>query len=477
METSELSDISLPGLTLLETKTDARSVAMPSLPDFTLPEPSIVPEVRDNGGAEDLPKTAQSGNTDTGKLEGPEKQAQTLGEYKICSLCNVYLNSKVQADMHYSGKLHQKKLRQKALTESLASTASDMMMPVSQPGQPENTVASPPAEEKPHTYLPHCSVCGLTFTGAEQVQMHLTGARHAKKLRQLAQKQKLEEVKEEPANTSSVSAGFYCKYCDVVCTAQSQLDQHFQGSKHKNVMDAAKQATSNRLGAQPASSEAATPASAVYACPTCNVTANSEQQYLQHCSSAKHNNKLLNRPGKDKYRDHPYPNRRGAQGMANNPKNNTATKPAWGGGKWKSSSDSFNQRSTFNQRGTFNNNSVRPGRGRGRGTGRGRGRGWGMQSDNRPNTSFGNAHTSQTSYSAMQGSFGGGYDRSTMDKIWGASNASLGGGTGRSWQGDSKASSQEQKQWGSSNMLVDPYGMPDLDSFVRESSSKDQTNF
>ena len=33
--------------------------------------------------------------------------------------------------------------------------------------------------------MPHCDICGLTFTAMSQAKMHLSGARHAKKLRQL----------------------------------------------------------------------------------------------------------------------------------------------------------------------------------------------------------------------------------------------------------------------------------------------------
>ncbi|XP_022081041.1 zinc finger protein 346-like [Acanthaster planci] len=503
MEPSDLPDFSLPDIILPESSPPEPDISttsdlMPSLADFTLPEPRSIPQVLDGAGVSCQQDAVQSG-PEAGKLEGPEKNAQTLGEFKMCKICHIYLNSKTQADMHYAGKVHQKKLRQQALAESLAIIAPDIVPPVT---PPNSSSPSAPAKEKSIPLLPHCSVCGLTFTGLGEVQTHLTGARHARKLRELAEKEKLEQAqKEKPVNPSSVPDCFYCKHCDVVCTSQTQLDQHFSGSKHKYVMEAAKNAASCRLTTPPTTAtEAEMPASTVYACPPCNVTANSEQQYLQHCASVKHKNKLQNRPGKGKFRDQPYPKRQGAQGKANSP-SNTANRSSLGRGNWtKSSSDSFNPKSSFNA--CRGNGSAGPSRGRGRGTGMpaksqlnsllsnfgggysrsATGDSWSVGNRSAVGDSWGTGNRSAMDNSwgfsnrrAMGNSWGTG-NRSTVGDSWGTDNniaanvSSRGGGRGRGWQ-------QQPKQWGGTQSMPGRSGIPGLeDNFVRQ-SFKEQDNY
>ncbi|XP_055502226.1 zinc finger matrin-type protein 3 isoform X2 [Leucoraja erinacea] len=111
-----------------------------------------------------------------------------------CKLCNVSLNSTQQAQAHYQGKNHSKKLRNYYAGHQCVS-ASKMTHPVDQP----STQLIPPASQSGSskttsrvilaTANDYCKLCDASFSSPAVAQAHYQGKNHAKRLR-LAEAQK-----------------------------------------------------------------------------------------------------------------------------------------------------------------------------------------------------------------------------------------------------------------------------------------------
>ncbi|KAK6628000.1 hypothetical protein RUM44_010482 [Polyplax serrata] len=90
----------------------------------------------------------------------------------------------------------------------------------------------------------HCDICSLTVNSAQQLEFHLSGAKHKKKI---AKANFLESVNygcndiigvQEPALLPKKSRKeepktVTCKTCNVVMNSQNQYDQHLGSKKHK----------------------------------------------------------------------------------------------------------------------------------------------------------------------------------------------------------------------------------------------------
>ncbi|XP_033647504.1 uncharacterized protein LOC117306996 isoform X2 [Asterias rubens] len=284
----------------------------PSLSNFTLPDPSSVPPVIDDtdrgqqtdtlaSNIEEVTQAIEGEHADL--LTGPERESKTYGRFKNCDICQVVMNSAAQAEMHYGGKTHQKKLRR--IAEMKADSDTDEIL-----SSGFSILPSTSSTAKGLT-MPHCDICGLTFTAMSQAKMHLSGVRHAKKLRQLnlSAKEEIAVPSESIGSTQKEKEALVCTICETICTSWLQLEQHRQGSKHKSVVDAVISAEGSRLAAS--SSNVNSEPETNFACASCNVSTNSEQQYLQHMGSQRHRNKLLHNE-RESNRHRPYPTKQDA---------------------------------------------------------------------------------------------------------------------------------------------------------------------
>ncbi len=118
---------------------------------------------------------------------------------------------------------------------------------------------------------------------------------------------------------------FFCQICKVAATSQQQFDMHLQGKAHK-ARSATGQATpSKKPAATPIVKKPVTPGEAsanviknkltkspedrdysqfrtpsgLYYCASCNLSLNSENQFVQHIGSKKHRSKQLQRLPRD----------------------------------------------------------------------------------------------------------------------------------------------------------------------------------
>nr|XP_044992045.1 zinc finger protein 385D isoform X2 [Jaculus jaculus] len=165
--------------------------------------------------------------------------------FTLCTVCNIQLNSAAQAQIHYNGKSHQKRLKQlshEMLKSDNGGTCQSpalpaLVRPTAPPLQPSldlkpflpfpldtaaavnlfpNFNAMDPIQKAVinHTFgvpLPHrrkqiisCNICQLRFNSDSQAAAHYKGTKHAKKLKALEamkNKQKCATAKETPKAT------------------------------------------------------------------------------------------------------------------------------------------------------------------------------------------------------------------------------------------------------------------------------------
>uniref|UniRef100_A0A4W4HPC6 Zinc finger matrin-type protein 3 n=1 Tax=Electrophorus electricus TaxID=8005 RepID=A0A4W4HPC6_ELEEL len=98
-----------------------------------------------------------------------------------CKLCNVTLNSAQQAQAHYQGKNHSKKLRN-------FHAGSQQLPPIRIPEEVEQSRSSPPSENGPGRVIlatenDYCKLCDASFSSPAVAHAHYQGKNHAKKLR------------------------------------------------------------------------------------------------------------------------------------------------------------------------------------------------------------------------------------------------------------------------------------------------------
>ncbi|KAK1897244.1 Zinc finger matrin-type protein 3 [Dissostichus eleginoides] len=134
---------------------------------------------------------------DEGSLLGMEEQDDSLGELckpLYCKLCNVTLNSAQQAQAHYQGKNHNKKLRN-FYASSQQPPATRIPEVLEAAGQtslssgPNDSDAGRQAQYKGATRVilatenDYCKLCDASFSSLAVAQAHYQGKNHAKKLR------------------------------------------------------------------------------------------------------------------------------------------------------------------------------------------------------------------------------------------------------------------------------------------------------
>ncbi|XP_066594846.1 zinc finger protein 346-like [Prorops nasuta] len=139
-----------------------------------------------------------------------------------------------------------------------------------------------------------CDDCELLFTSQAVLDTHLQGARHAKTMRSKNIMASLEET-EVPFSKDQETNGLKCNICNVSLNSIQQLQTHLNGSRHKrkvlkgewkgnglNASDNSVLSTTSKAQ----DSIAKTPV--ILSCDLCNKVFNSLMQYDMHMRSKKH---------------------------------------------------------------------------------------------------------------------------------------------------------------------------------------------
>ncbi|XP_063984322.1 zinc finger protein 385B-like [Diachasmimorpha longicaudata] len=145
--------------------------------------------------------------------------------------------------------------------------------------------------------LVRCNDCDLCFTSQTVLDAHLQGARHAKQIRSKVIMASLEETK--VAFTKDQEAnGLKCNVCNVCLNSIQQLQTHLNGNRHKKkVMKGTWTETDeDEKSKDPPAPEVMPPPTptkgALLSCNTCNKFFNSQAQYDVHIASKKHTHKI-----------------------------------------------------------------------------------------------------------------------------------------------------------------------------------------
>ncbi|XP_021835329.2 uncharacterized protein [Spinacia oleracea] len=217
-------------------------------------------------------------------MEEEKSQVQPMDEKKSlvtkkweCSLCQLSVTSEALLKSHLQGKKHKAK---EAVTIS-GNTASNIstdsysvensMQPMEQlvgqvqpmeqmvsqvqtteeeksqvlPVDEETSQVQPMEEEKSKVQLTEekkslvakkweCSLCQLSVTSETLLKSHLQGKKHKAKEAKLGVGQGMSGNCGEPAKEKNVDAKkWYCSLCQVSAASEKNLNDHFQGKKHK----------------------------------------------------------------------------------------------------------------------------------------------------------------------------------------------------------------------------------------------------
>ncbi|XP_043392715.1 zinc finger protein 385C isoform X2 [Chelonia mydas] len=408
-----------------------------------------------------LPHPAEN-RTHLAETAGSQSEQRTKREKKhqsftLCEVCNIQLNSPAQAQIHYNGKSHQKRLKQlnkgKVPTgQGPSGHSSPLLASLSIPGRPLH----PPLDIKhfltfrlngtsPLNLFPNfntmdpvqkavinhtfgvpsplkkkqfisCNICHLRFNSANQAEAHYKGHKHARRLKAIEavkNKQKtavatsrdipadfpatldvsgdphstvqangllglkepdtecsslmltptseassaelsgsvpalvsppVSELSEGPSDATSVASlpapgaetpaaesgggsigsapdrgkegkkskqHLYCPTCKVTVNSASQLEAHNTGAKHKSMLEG--QTTQMRRGRGKVIPRAGHKSKRIgnkgsihiqnkaFHCQVCEIYVNSETQLKQHVSSRRHRDRLAGKPPKPKY--------------------------------------------------------------------------------------------------------------------------------------------------------------------------------
>ncbi|XP_061446888.1 zinc finger protein 385C isoform X2 [Rhineura floridana] len=390
------------------------------------------------------------------------KREKKHSSFTLCEVCNIQLNSAVQAQIHYNGKSHQKRLKQlnkgKVLpSQGPASHNSSLLTSLPIPGRSLHSPldikhfltfrlnGAPPLNLFPnfntmdpvqkavinHTFgVPNllkkkqfisCNICHLRFNSANQAEAHYRGHKHARRLKAIEavkSKQKtadsrsssqdkpaadfnttldlsgdtsngnaapskgllgLNQPTAEPCSlmlmspveestaelrsgilslvsppasepsegapdTASVASSsaapgaetpatesdrpissvsdmekegkknkqhLYCPTCKVTVNSASQLDAHNSGAKHKSMLEGqavlprrGRGKILSRVGHKPkriGSKGRLSIQNKAFQCQVCEIFVNSETQLNQHMNSRRHKDRLAGKPPKPKY--------------------------------------------------------------------------------------------------------------------------------------------------------------------------------
>ncbi|XP_056404814.1 zinc finger protein 385C isoform X4 [Hyla sarda] len=249
-----------------------------------------------------------------------------------CNICHLRFNSLNQAEAHYKGHKHARKLRalenarhkQKQhggrdraslppvdtkrntdpLTEGL-DTRSVMGRLSEAEGSPRTPTPEPSSADQEEE-------CGSPEASDSSPEVMDTGPL-------------VPDVPYSPEKASEDSCAspqdsekerknrehLYCATCKVTVNSASQLEAHNAGAKHKSILEG--QSTHQRRGRGKALNRAARKTKRIgnkasiglqnkaFHCPVCEIHVNSETQLKQHMSSRRHKDRLAGKPPKPKY--------------------------------------------------------------------------------------------------------------------------------------------------------------------------------
>ncbi|KAM5280008.1 zinc finger protein 385B isoform 3-T3 [Ctenodactylus gundi] len=236
----------------------------------------------------------------------PPKKKQVIS----CNVCQLRFNSDSQAEAHYKGSKHAKKVKALEATknkpkmvpskDSAKANPSCSITPI--PGN-----SSDKSEDKGKLKATSSSQASVSEGGSFLLKPGTAplppGAATCPSKSTNGAPGSVTESEEEKAKKL-----LYCSLCKVAVNSLSQLEAHNTGSKHKTMVEARNGAGPIKSYPRPGSrlklqngSKGSGLQNKTFHCEICDVHVNSEIQLKQHISSRRHKDRVAGKPLKPKY--------------------------------------------------------------------------------------------------------------------------------------------------------------------------------
>eukprot|EP00066_Takifugu_rubripes_P016240 XP_011605506.1 PREDICTED: zinc finger protein 385B [Takifugu rubripes] len=257
-----------------------------------------------------------------------------------CSVCQLRFNSDSQAEAHYKGSRHAKKLKSQenktkaklsVTGESCGSSSSAAVPPVSvidnscqhtelscsladssshlktlaphlySPSPLSSRAGSEPPPSSPPSALPAPAPVTSSLSPPPPPPPPPPPSSH------VSSQDATLPVESEEEKAKKL---LYCSLCKVAVNSLSQLEAHNAGSKHKTMLEARSGAGPIKAYPRPGAKLKNGSTSSIkgsglqnktFHCQICNVHVNSEIQLKQHISSRRHKDRVAGKPSKPKY--------------------------------------------------------------------------------------------------------------------------------------------------------------------------------
>uniref|UniRef100_A0A667WW07 Zinc finger protein 385B n=1 Tax=Myripristis murdjan TaxID=586833 RepID=A0A667WW07_9TELE len=240
-----------------------------------------------------------------------------------CNICQLRFNSDSQAEAHYKGSRHAKKLKAQenkaksklpisGETNGTGSEPPPSSPPSASPAPGLSTSSSckpspPPPPPPPPAPLPLTltPVTSSSSSSPPPSSSLLPPPQASQAAAAAATPPPPVESEEEKAKKL-----LYCSLCKVAVNSLSQLEAHNTGSKHKTMLEARSGAGPIKAYPRPGAKLKNQSSSVLkgsglqnktFHCQICDVHVNSEIQLKQHISSRRHKDRVAGKPSKPKY--------------------------------------------------------------------------------------------------------------------------------------------------------------------------------
>ncbi|KAK1789139.1 hypothetical protein P4O66_015086 [Electrophorus voltai] len=257
----------------------------------------------------------------------PPKKKQVIS----CNICQLRFNSDSQAEAHYKGSKHAKKLKAQETTKPRGGPALDATaQPISTVPAPSGTVTDSSSDQSEKSVEPSAALSASApprpFTSATAAPPNppptsvlsnpplassgqpVEAAGQAPSLRSAPKPAGRAELGQESEEEKAKKL-LYCSLCKVAVNSLSQLEAHNTGSKHKTMLEARNGAGPIKAYPRPGSKlkmqanilKGSGLQNKTFHCEICDVHVNSEIQLKQHISSRRHKDRVAGKPLKPKY--------------------------------------------------------------------------------------------------------------------------------------------------------------------------------
>ncbi|XP_040499255.1 zinc finger protein 385B isoform X3 [Ursus maritimus] len=236
----------------------------------------------------------------------PPKKKQVIS----CNVCQLRFNSDSQAEAHYKGSKHAKKVKALEATKNKPKMVSSKDSAKANPScsiTPITGNSSDKSEDKGKLKVNSCSQPSGSEGGSYLLKSGTAplppGAAASPLKSTNGAPSTVSESEEEKAKKL-----LYCSLCKVAVNSLSQLEAHNTGSKHKTMVEARNGAGPIKSYPRPGSrlkmqngSKGSGLQNKTFHCEICDVHVNSEIQLKQHISSRRHKDRVAGKPLKPKY--------------------------------------------------------------------------------------------------------------------------------------------------------------------------------